>query len=305
MSHLSSSPAADAPASPRWGLAQVSLAGVLWGTGGLALELVRDRVPMSVLTVSGWRMVIAAVVLVAALSARRQLGEVATLLRECPVAAVLVGLCTAAYQALYFASVVAVGVTVATVVSLGVAPVLLTAAEAVRNRRPPDPRTAVVLVAALTGLLLVSASAGLGATGPRPVAGVAAALGSGAAFALTAALGRGLAGRASPMALTTTTTTVGAIALAPAAAVGGGPLVTGDPAAITILLFLGIVTMALAYTLLYAGLRTVAGGAAAIATLLEPVTAAVAAALVLGERLGAPGVLGTLLLLAAVAGLGP
>jgi DME family drug/metabolite transporter len=40
-----------------------------------------------------------------------------------------------------------------------------------------------------------------------------------------------------------------------------------------------------------------------VASLLEPVTAAVAASLILDERLGALGVVGTLLILAAVAGL--
>ena len=62
--------------------------------------------------------------------------------------------------------------------------------------------------------------------------------------------------------------------------------------------------MALAYGLFYAGLRTVPGSAAVIATLLEPVTAAVVAAVWLDERLGAAGVVGTLLILLAVAGLG-
>ncbi len=62
--------------------------------------------------------------------------------------------------------------------------------------------------------------------------------------------------------------------------------------------------MALAYGLLYAGLRTTTGSAAVIATLLEPVTAGVVAWLVLGERIGFLGVAGMLLILGAVAGLG-
>jgi DME family drug/metabolite transporter len=290
--------------SARVGLLQVALAGVLWGTGGLALEVVREHVPMSVLTVSAWRMVIATAALVAVLLARRQALALVALLREHPAYAVLVGLFTAGYQALYFASVVSVGVTVATVVSLGVAPVLLTVGEAVHRRRRPDAARLAVLITAIAGLLLVTASSGLGGTGPRPVAGVLAALGSGTAFALTAALGRGLAGRTTPLALTTTTTSVGALVLVPLALFGGGPLVTADPVATGTLVYLGVVTMALAYGLLYAGLRTVTGSAAAIATLLEPVTAAMAAAIVLGERLGALGIIGTVLLLAAVAGLG-
>ena len=70
-----------------------------------------------------------------------------------------------------------------------------------------------------------------------------------------------------------------------------------------LLLYLGVLTLAVAYGLLYAGLRTVVGSAALIATLLEPVTAAVLAAVVLGERLGLLGLVGAALILVAVAGL--
>ena len=294
----------------RIGLLQISVAGILWGTGGLAVQLVREITPMSVLTISAYRMLIAAVVLLPAAAALRRMPDVRRLLREHPAYAVLVGLATATYQALYFASVVAVGVTVATVVSLGLAPVLLTVGEALHERRRPDRRRLLVLAAALGGLLLVSSTAGLGATGPEPVLGVLAAIGSGTAYALTTAMGRPLARTTSPLALTTTTTAVGALALVPLGllsgldAWGGSPVLTADPGALALLVYLGVMTMALAYGLLYAGLRTTAGSAAVITTLLEPVTAAVVAAVVLGERLGAPGVVGTTLILLAVGGLG-
>ncbi|WP_341927184.1 DMT family transporter [Nocardioides psychrotolerans] len=298
------------PGAARIGLLQISLAGVLWGTGGLAVQLVRETTPMSVLTISAYRMLIAAVVLLAAAVALRRLPDVRRLLRQRPGLAVAVGLATATYQALYFASVVAVGVTVATVVSLGLAPVLLTVGEAVHTRRRPDTSRLLVLVAALTGLLLVSSTAGLGSTGPHPLLGVLAAIGSGTAYALTTAMGRPLAQSTGPLALTTTTTTVGAVALVPLGllsgldGLGGSPLVSSDPGVLALLVYLGVMTMALAYGLLYAGLRTTVGSAAVIATLLEPVTAAVMAALLLDERLGAPGIAGTALILLAVAGLG-
>jgi DME family drug/metabolite transporter len=155
--------------------------------------------------------------------------------------------------------------------------------------------------------VLVSATSGSGATGPHPALGVLLALGSGTAYAVATELGRPLAQVAGPLALTATTTAVGTLFLLPfglVAALGDQRLVTTDPTAVVGLLYLGVVTMALAYGLLYAGLRTTTGSSAVIATLLEPVTAAVAAALVLDERLGALGVVGTLLILAAVAGLG-
>jgi DME family drug/metabolite transporter len=291
--------------SARGGLLQISLAGVLWGTGGLVVQLVRERVPMHVVTISAWRMVLAAVVLGAALLVLRGGPALAALLRDHPRRTVLVGLCTGAYQALYFAAVTLVGVSVATVVSLGIAPVLLTAAEAVRDRRAPGTARVLVLVVALAGLVLVSAGAGHGAgTGPSPGLGVLAALGSGAAYAFATAQGEVLARRTGPLSLTTATTTVGAVGLVPLALLVDGPRTTTDPGAIGLLVYLGVLTMALAYGLLYAGLRTASGSAATIATLLEPVTAAAVAAVVLDERIGVLGLVGTALVLAAVAGLG-
>lgn len=295
------------PLSTRAGLLQISLAGVLWGTGGLAVQIVRDVLPMSVLVISAWRMGIAALVLVAAVVLTRQYAGVVTLLRTRPGYAVLVGTATAAYQALYFVSVVNVGVTVATVVSLGLAPVLLTVGEALRDRRVPDRAHLLVLGAALTGLLLVSGTAHAGESGPHPGLGLLAAVASGTAYALTTAFGRPLAQVTSPLALTTTTTGIGALALLPLAAVSalaGSPVLTTDPVAAGTLIYLGVMTMALAYGLLYAGLRTTPGSAAVIATLLEPVTAALVAAAVLDERLGGLGIVGTALILLAVAGLG-
>ncbi len=62
--------------------------------------------------------------------------------------------------------------------------------------------------------------------------------------------------------------------------------------------------MALAYVLLYSGLRVVAPSTAVTASLVEPVTAAVVAAVVLGETLGPVAAVGIVLVLGAVAGLG-
>lgn len=303
--------------STRIGLLFVCLAGILWGTGGLALEILRDHSPMSVLTVSAYRMLIAAVALLVASLALRRGPHLVALVRAHPVRAVVVGLGTGAYQALYFGSVATAGVTVATVVSLGLAPVLLAVADLVRARRRTATRSTVrltlVVGSALSGLVLVSMASGMAsgtasganAVGPRPVLGLLLAIASGSVYAATTALGSTLlaSGDVDPLALTTVATTAGAVGLVPVALAGGGPFVTSDPTALGTLAYLGIFTMALAYGLFYAGLRTTRSGAAVVATLLEPVTAAVAAAVLLGERLGPLGVVGSVLILAAVAGL--
>src|SRR5262245_28950196 len=89
----------------RLGLVQVSLAGVLWGTGGLVMRLIEEREPMGALTVSAWRMLLAAVALFLALAVTRGYGDLVALLRRRPGTAAFVGCCTGAYQALYFGAV--------------------------------------------------------------------------------------------------------------------------------------------------------------------------------------------------------
>ena len=286
------------------GLLQISLAGALWGTGGLAVHVIRDAEPLSVVTISGWRMLIGAVALLATVALTRRLGDLRDLLRRSPGRVAVIGVATATYQALYFAAVVWVGVTVSTVVSLGLAPLVVTVIESVLRRRGPGSGDVLILVAALVGLVLVSVSAGT-AGGPHPVAGVLASAGSGSAYALTTVVGHRLAQSTGPLCLATASTVVGAIVLAPlvvVSGVGGGALV--DPLVGGTLVYLGVLTMGIAYLLFYAGLRTAPGSSAVIATLLEPLTAAVLAALLLDERLGLAGLVGGALILLAVAGLG-
>ncbi|MBS43360.1 MAG: EamA family transporter [Nocardioides sp.] len=297
---MPSGPRAGTDSRARLGLLQVSLAGVLWGTGGLAVQLVREHAPLSPLTVSAYRTGIASLVLVVAVLVLRRAAAVRALLRDRPGRAVLVGLLTATYQALYFVSVVAVGVTVATVVSLGLAPVLLALRDVATGSW--HARQAPPVVAALAGLVLVSVSGhGASGGGDHPVAGLLAAVAAGATYAVATALGEPLARRADPLALTAVSTVAGTALLVPVAFLGGGPYGTTDPVAWGWLLYLGVLTFALAYGLLYAGLRTTSSSAAVVATLLEPVTAAVVAWLVLSERLGAVGWVGTVLVVGAIA----
>jgi DME family drug/metabolite transporter len=262
------------------------------------------------MTVSAWRMALAAVALIgfAAITGRSRV--VVGTMRAHPVLAVLVGCGTALYQGLYFLSVLLVGVSVATVVALGLAPVLAAVWEHARVRTRPSWREVGVLAAALSGLVLISASAGHGSEAPadEPALGLLLAVGSGATYAATTVLGHALAQRVDPVALTTCATAAGAVALAPflvVAAATGHPVVGWNPASLALLTYLGVATMALSYGLLYAGLRTTSGSAATVATLVEPLAAAVLAVLLLDERLPWPALLGGALILAAVVALRP
>ena len=296
--------------SARLGLLQVCAAGVLWGTGGLVVTLLHDRDGLGAMTVSAWRMALAAVALVAFAAVTRRTRAVVETMRTHPVPAVVVGCGTALYQGLYFVSVLLVGVSVATVVSLGLAPVLAASWEHLAARTRPSRREVGVLAAALLGLVLISAYAGHGA-GPaadRPTLGLLLAVASGTTYAATTVLAHRLAQHVDPVALTTCATGAGAVVLAPFLVIAAGtqrPVIPTDPGSWALLVYLGVATMALSYGLLYAGLRTTSGSAATVATLVEPLSAAALAAVVLGERLPWPALLGGALILAAVVALRP
>ncbi|QIK67827.1 EamA family transporter [Nocardioides sp. HDW12B] len=301
---------APALGSARAGLLQVCAAGVLWGTGGLVVTVLNDRDGLGAMTVSAWRMALAAVALVGFALVTRRVAAVRETLRRHPGRAALLGCCTGLYQGLYFGAVLLVGVSVATVVSLGLAPVLASLGEHLAARTRPSRREVAVLASALTGLVLITANAGHGSAAPgdRPTLGLLMAVASGAVYAGTTVLGHTLASRVDPVALTTCATAAGAVALSPfllLAAVAGEPVLTTDPGSVALLVYLGIATMALSYGLLYAGLRTTSGSAATVATLVEPLSAGLLAAALLGERVTWPALLGGVLILGAVAALRP
>ena len=291
------------------GLLLVCSAGVLWGTIGPGVALA-DDVGVGVLTTGAYRALVAAGVLVlAVLLTGRRRGFARQVLPQWR-RVVAVGLLTASFQLLFFVSVPAAGVSVTVVVCLGLAPVLLLVLDAVRRGRLPGVAQVLTVVVAIVGLVLV-AGPGNGATGTNPGWGVVGALAAGVAYATSADVGGPLSQRLDTLTMTTATIGVAALALLP-----GGllvPWVRGEPLGVSgdrsvsfwlLVVYLGVVTMALAYAMLFAGLRTTPGAAAVVATLLEPVTAVVIATLLLGESLGVAGVLGTVLILTAVGSLG-
>ncbi len=281
----------------RSGITALALTGVLWGSLGVVVRLLQDA-GVDTLSILFWRLTCACVVLVPLLGAGGLRALRVAARRPRRLAAVAVG--SIGFQLLYFFAVRDVGVAVATLITLGLAPVALAVVETVRRRTVPDARTLAVLACALAGLALVTGAGG--AAGPRPLAGILEAVASGLVYAASTAWSGPLSARLSPLAITLTTSAVGTALLAPAVLLtGAAPPRT--PTAVAGIVWLGVVTTVLAYGLFYAGLRTTPGSVAMIITLLEPVTAVGLAAAVLGERLTAANVIGGALLVAAVAAL--
>jgi DME family drug/metabolite transporter len=281
----------------RAGLFAVSGGALLWGTTGVVVRVVADRSGLTAVPIGCFRLVFAALtlILVVRVGAIHRIRALSTARRW---GLVLSGVGLGVYQALYFVGVQDVGVSVSTLVSLGVAPVAITVVTSLSRRARPAGRSLVTLICAVVGLGMVSLSAG-GSTGPHPVLGVLASVASGLGYAGYTLLGRRLVGHVDTMVLATSTSVVGAIVLLPLGLVEG--MAVSDGVSIMWLIYLGVFTTALAYALFYAGLRTTSSEVAAVLTLLEPLAAAVLAVALLHERLSPVGVAGAVLMLLAIA----
>jgi len=199
------------------GLLLVSLAGVIWGTIGPAVQLVHDGSGLSPLTISAYRAIAAVAVLVLVAVATGRLRTTWSLARRQWRRVIVVGLLTAAFQLLFFVAVVATGVSVATVVCLGFAPVLLLVLEGIQRRQLPSAGRMLTVAIATVGLLLVSLVGGVDNQAPNPTLGIVAALASGAAYAFSTDIAAPLSQR-----LDILTVTVATISVAGAVLIPGG-----------------------------------------------------------------------------------
>ncbi|MFC8920463.1 EamA family transporter [Streptomyces sp. NPDC047821] len=281
------------------------VAGVAWGTAGAAASMVFLVSDLGPLALSFWRCAGGLLLLLGALAVRRRRAPRAAESRRRAVLRVLgTGAALTVFQSAYFAAVEATGLAVGTVVTLGAGPVLIALGARLTMGERLGRGGAVAVAGALAGLAVLVL--GGGGVAVRP-AGVALAVLSAAAYAaltlLTRWLGRDGGG---PAALTTTTWAfaVGAVGLLPMAAAEGLFPQTAELARVAgLMVYVAAVPTALAYALYFAGAAVVRSATVSVIMLLEPVSAAVIAVTVLGERLTGATVLGTLLLLGAVAGL--
>ena len=287
---------------PAAAMAAACGAAFLWGTGALVVNLLIARFGLSPESISFWRFVVGAVLLVA-LFARpavwpRMLAELKLLVGA--------GACMAMYVLCWFLGIARIGAAVPTLIALCLPPVLVTLVAVARGRERLDTALVATLAAALVGTALVVLEHGgvaAEADARTMVAGVLFSVASAVLYAgftlvsgrLSQALGAGPA----TMGLTIVAAVVmGLSALyAPLAWPGEIP-----PEAW--LLYLGLVTAALALLAFSWGAARLSPTALTVATLVEPLTAVLLAALLLGQSLTPSHGLGAVLMLASIAALG-
>jgi DME family drug/metabolite transporter len=270
------------------------------------VQLTVEHSALSPLTISAWRAGAAAVVLDVILLATGRLGRSIRSARRHRGRLTAVGTLIASSQLLFFMSVQWAGVSLSTVICMGFAPVLILGFTSVRRRRLPSQAQVLTVTMAVIGLLLISIIGGGREHADNLTLGVMAALGAGACFAFTADVGAPLSRRVDAITITTGIMNIAALVLVPCDLLVSLVHPVRSSAGPGAWLLVGLLAAGVVATnsLMFAGLRRTSSAAAVVATLVEPVTAVVIAAVFLGEHLTPAGLVGCLLIVAAIAGLG-
>ncbi|WP_295824657.1 EamA family transporter [uncultured Microbacterium sp.] len=188
-----------------------------------------------------------------------------------------------AYQPLFFLGTRENGVAIGTVVALGSAPIATGIVDAVRRRRSPSPRWMLATAVALIGVVLVSGVTG-GATALAP-GGLLASAGAGMSYALYTVCGKGLIERGwNSTRVMGAVFGVAAVASLPVLLLAGTSWLL-TPNGLTLALWLGVVTTAIAYLLFGWGLARLNAVTVSTLTLAEPLAATLLGLFVLREHL--------------------
>lgn len=293
------------PAAGR-SLLYLVVAGAAWGTAGAAASLLFLASDLGPIALSFWRCAGGLVVLLGVLAVRRpaRAGRPAQASPASVGSLIGTGLMFTLFQAAYFAAVRDTGLAVGTVVTLGAGPVLIALGGRywMGERLGRDGVAAVV--GALGGLAVLVLGSGGGEV--RPL-GVGWALLSAAGYAAMTLRARWLGRRGAggdPLVTTAWSVAVGTVCLLPLALLEGLLPHTADWGRVLwLLVYVATVPTALAYALYFSGAAAVRAATVSVIMLIEPVSAAVIAVGLLGERLTGAVVLGTVLLLSAVGAL--
>ncbi|MEV5236396.1 EamA family transporter [Streptomyces pseudogriseolus] len=290
------------------GLIYLVVAGAAWGTAGAAASLVYRTSDMGPVSLSFWRCAAGLAVLYAARLLTGWSGRSRAAATQLPLGrrvgrAAATGIGLAVFQTAYFAAVSATGLAVATVVTLGAGPVLIALGARLTLGERLGRGGLASVAGALTGLVVLVLGGGDATVDP---VGVLLALLSAAGYSAMTLLTRwwGRDGGADSSGATVGAFAVTSLVLLPFAAAEGLVPHTDAPGALLLLLaYVATVPTALAYGLYFAGAAVVRSATVSVIMLLEPVSAAVLAVALLGERLTAATLAGTLLMLGSVAGL--
>ncbi len=290
--------AKKAAREPRSGFLFILLAAISWGTVGIVTQTLYRLTATNALSIGFFRLAIATPLLAAAcwLLLRERMFRIA---RRDLLLMMLLGAMEALYQVCYFSAIAFNGVTVATLITLCTAPVLVALLSTFLTRERPVMVVWLALLSAVGGtVLLVNARVAAPGTS-NSLLGPLLALGSALGYAVVILCARSLSGKYHALQINTIGFATGAVLLF-VCAFASHLVITYPLAGWLLLGYVGSIPTALAYALFLAGMRFTPATVASILTLLEPLTAAVLSWILFGERLGPLGIVGACLLLGAI-----
>jgi len=295
---ISMSRSINASKSARRGIWSIMGAGTLWGTTGVTTQALYNMSSANAISVAFWRLALAAFILL--LLGWRLLGRRMWRVKgRDALLMVFMGVMQAAFQFFYLAALPECGITIATLIALCVAPVIVVLCSALFTREYITPQILLALACALGGTALLTLAPGGAAKFQNLPLGVALALVSAAGYAGTILGGRALSSRYHPLQINVASFAIGSLLLV--AASFNMHLVFHYPLqGWLLLLYLGCIPTALAYVLFQSGMRSTSATLTSILTLCEPLTAAILAWIIFGEYLGLAGILGAVLLLGTI-----
>ncbi len=254
-------PSLSAARTSRDGIALLVLAGLLWGTGGLAGAILASHTGLSPVAVATYRLLTGGILITGYAPATGRLAGAPRGVHALARIATA-GLLPACFQAAYFAAVSAASAGLATLTTMVAIPVMITAGTACPGRRRPTRRAGIALVIALGGLVLLLGSP---AAGAHRVAGTGLALLAAAGFAALSLDRRDALPGLDRIAMTGLGFLTGGLLLLPLALAAGMSIPAG-PKTLGAVLFLGLVPTAMACTSYFTGLHRAGPSAAAYVT---------------------------------------
>ena len=202
----------------------------------------------------------------------------------------------AAYQIFFFAGVARTGVAVGTIVGIGSTPILAGMIGFLVRGERPSRRWALATALGIIGCTLLVAA---GEKIHVDLLGIFLVICAGGSYAIFTTVSKGLLDDHAPEAVMAVTFCLGACFVLPLLFTANLHWLT-QPAGFLVVLYLGIITAGLAYTLFARGLFLVPVATAASLTLGEPLTAGLLGVLFLNEPLSIVGGFGILLIFAGL-----
>lgn len=281
---------------PSLGIAAILFAAFVWGTTGTAATFAPD---VSAVAIGAAAMGVGGIA--QALMAFKGIRRARATLWDQRYILVVGAVAVMIYPLAFYGSMRLAGVTIGTVITIGTAPLFAALVEYVMDRTPLSRRWITGAIVGLAGMTLICVTENAAQTqtlgGGAVTSGVALGLLGGFTYALYSWTARGMMLRGVQTSVAMGATFgLGGLLLMPVLLVSGGAfLASWNNAAVGV--YMASVPMFLGYVCFGYGLARVRASMATTLTLLEPVVAALLAAVIVGEQLHGLGWIGVGLVL--------